>query len=127
LAGQLKRIRQLAQEQAAAQSASKRQARKRAEPSADRAATLRQQIKALQSELGEVDPVEREVIDLLRFIETSDLPARVAGQARAEVERLRTVGAAGPEASDIRAYVDWLIHMPWRKTATRGPATIDLA
>jgi len=125
LSAQLRRMRQIAEEQAS-QAAEKREQKARAESPIDRATSLRQQIKALQSELGEIDPVEREVIDLLRFIETADLPARVASQARTEVERLRAVGAAGPEASDIRAYVDWLIHMPWRKVATQGPGTIDL-
>ena len=95
-------------------------------PSPRRAQELREQMKALQVELGDVDPLEREVIDTLRRIEAADVPARVATQARMEVERLRMIGAAGPEASDIRSYVDWLLHMPWRKTATAAPEKIDL-
>jgi ATP-dependent Lon protease len=125
LSQQLKRVRQMAQEQQAQEGEKKEEAAEPASP-AERAASLRQQIKLLQSELGDVDPVEREVIDFLRRIETADVPARVAVQARTEVERLRGIGAAGPEASEIRGYVDWLLHMPWRKRATAGPASLDL-
>lgn len=90
------------------------------------AAELRNQIRLLQTQLGEVDPAEREVIDYLRQIETADLPTRVAGVARQEIERLRSGGAASQDASEIRSYVDWLLHMPWRKRATDGAAKIDL-
>jgi len=93
---------------------------------AERAAELRQRIKMLQSQLGDVDPLEREVIEAMRRIETADLPARVAAAARTEVERLRTVGGVGPEAGEIRSYVDWLVHMPWKQTATVSPREIDL-
>ena len=93
---------------------------------AERASSLRQQIKALQSELGDVDPVEREVIELLRRVETSTLPARVAAQARTEIERLRSVGMGSPDASEIRSYVDWLLHMPWRERAQPNASDIDL-
>jgi ATP-dependent Lon protease len=93
---------------------------------AERATELRQRIKMMQSQLGDVDPLEREVIDAMRRIEVADMPARTAAAARTEVERLRSVGGVGLEASEIRSYVDWLIHLPWRSTATRGPAQIDL-
>ena len=92
----------------------------------ERASELRQRIKMMQSQLGDVDPLEREVIDAMRRIEVTDLPARVAAAARTEVERLRSVGGVGPEASEIRSYVDWLLHLPWRSTATPGPGEIDL-
>jgi ATP-dependent Lon protease len=92
----------------------------------ERAADLRQRIKLLQAELGEVDPLEREIIDAMRKVETSDLPARVGSAARTEIERLRTVPPAGTEASEIRSYVDWLLHMPWRTHVSRDPSEIDL-
>lgn len=91
----------------------------------ERAADLRRRIKRLQVELGQVDPAEREVVQLLRRIEKSDLPTHVAGRARSEVERLRTVGMGGPEAEEIRTYIDWLLSMPWRTAAAEHPG-IDL-
>jgi ATP-dependent Lon protease len=91
----------------------------------ERAAELRQQIKRLQVELGQVDPAERETVQLLRRIETSTLPTHVGSRARHEVERLRAVGPAGLEAEEIRTYLDWLLHMPWTATAVDHPG-IDL-
>src|SRR5688572_24244238 len=93
---------------------------------AERAVSLRSQIKMLQAELGDVDPVEREVIDLLRKVEAADLPARIAAQTRTEIERLRSVSAGSPDASEIRTYTDWLLHMPWRTRAVPGAGHIDL-
>ncbi len=92
----------------------------------ERAADLRRQIRRLEVQLGRLDPAEREAVQLLQRLEASHLPARIASRARQEVERLRTAGAAGPEADEIRAYVDWLLHMPWDKCSTDGPSRIDL-
>lgn len=94
---------------------------------ADRAVALRKRIKTLQTELGEIDPSEREAIELLRRIEATELPAQVAAQARTEVERLRTLNPATSEAGDIRSYIDWLLHVPWAVRATAGPTAMDLA
>ncbi len=93
---------------------------------AQRAEKLRDRIKRLQSELGEVDPIEREAIDYLRRIETAELPARVAAEARSEVERLRALTTTSSEAADIRTFLDWLLHMPWRRRVTGDPSEIDL-
>ena len=93
---------------------------------AERAADVRQRIKLLQAELGEIDPLEREVIDAMRRVETSGLPSRAAVAARADIERLRTVPPGGTEASEIRGYVDWLLHIPWRARSTGGSGSIDL-
>ncbi|MGQ0814605.1 MAG: S16 family serine protease [Gemmatimonadota bacterium] len=90
------------------------------------AAELRNQIRLLQAQLGEVDPAEREVIDYLRRIETTDLPNRVAGVARTEIERLRSAGTTTQDSSEIRSYVDWLLHMPWRVRRSKRPTDIDL-
>jgi ATP-dependent Lon protease len=125
LESQLGRVRQIASDEEQSQTA---------EPAPDvvpqtateRATELRQRIKMMQSQLGDVDPLEREVIESMRRIEVTDMPARVAAAARTEVERLRSVGGVGLEASEIRSYVDWLIHLPWRSTATGGPGEIDL-
>jgi ATP-dependent Lon protease len=94
--------------------------------SAGRADALRRQIQLLQSELGDVDPVEAEVVDLLRRVETAGLPARAVLRARTEIERLRAA-ADSPDAGEIRDYVDWLLSMPWRRASADGAAPIELA
>jgi ATP-dependent Lon protease len=102
-------------------------AEKGAESPARRASDLRNQIKVLQTELGEIDPVEREAVNLLNQIEAAGLPARAATAARIEVERLRVANPSSSESGEIRSYLDWLLHMPWNRFATRGPQSIDLA
>ena len=125
LAAQLDRLRRILAEKRAAEAAAEEGRGEEPATPAEHAAALRRRIKMLQSELGDVDPLEREVIDLLRRIEAADLPARVAAEARMEVERLRTV-PSGPDASEIRSYVDWLLHLPWRIDAAPPAAAIDL-
>jgi ATP-dependent Lon protease len=119
---QLRRVRQIAEER------SNQASKEEEEPPtpARRAAELRQRIKMLQTELGDVDAAERESVDLLRRVETAELPGKVANQARTEIERLRAVHPASPDAGEIRGYIDWLLHIPWRASASEGPATIDL-
>jgi ATP-dependent Lon protease len=93
---------------------------------AEHAEQIRQKIKRLQGELGEVDPMERETIEYFRRIESLDLPAKASSQARAEVERLRSIGSTVPEASEIRSYVEWVLAMPWRKRCGPSPNEMDL-
>jgi ATP-dependent Lon protease len=123
---QLARVRQIGVDDSAAEHVAEEAQPQESVTPAQRATDLRQKIKMLQSQLGDVDPVEREVIDTMRRIEVADLPARAAAAARADVERLRTLGGIGAEAGEIRSYVDWLVHLPWRKAATAGPSAIDL-
>ena len=93
---------------------------------AERVAELRQRIKRLQAELGEVDPLERESVELLRKVEAAQLPPAVATQARAEIERLRSLAPSSLEAGEIRSYIDWLLQMPWNERSSQPPDSIDL-
>lgn len=97
-----------------------------AAPEPQTALELRREIKQLQARLGEVDPVEREAVDLLRRVDTARMPPTVANHARLEIERLRTMGTSTAQATEIREHVDWLLHLPWTHTATTGPAGLDL-
>jgi ATP-dependent Lon protease len=90
-----------------------------------RTAAVRRQIAALQAELGEIDPAEKEAITLLRRIEQAQLPARVASIARREAERLRAALPTSTEATEIRTYLEALLTIPWDRS-TDG-MTIDLA
>jgi ATP-dependent Lon protease len=123
---QVARVRQISEDEETAEAVHEQEPPRPPQTAAERAGALRQQIKMLQLQLGEVDPLEREVIDTMRRIEVADMPARVAAAARTEVERLRSVGGVGSEAGEIRSYVDWLVHLPWRRTAATPPAEIDL-
>ena len=121
---QLRRVREIKRN--ANENDEESQAELDARPPAERATQIRNRLRVLQAELGEVDPAEREVIDLLRSLETADLPTRVASVARAEIERLRSTGPGSQDAGEIRSYVDWLLHMPWKARAGTASPDINL-
>ena len=74
---------------------------------------LRQQLRAIQAELGEADPNEKETMDLLRRIDEAQLPETVAAEARRETERLRMLSPASSEYQVLRTYLDWVLTLPW--------------
>src|SRR6201991_2205749 len=76
---------------------------------------LRQQLRAIQAELGEADPGEKEAIDLLRRIDEAKLPEKVGQEARRETERMRMLSPASSEYQVIRTYLDWILGLPWHK------------
>src|SRR5678810_1493852 len=76
---------------------------------------LRQQLRAIQAELGEADPGEKEAVELLKKIDDAKLPERVGQEARRETERLRMLSAASSEYQVIRTYLDWILSLPWHK------------
>src|SRR5215216_2434611 len=85
---------------------------------------LRQQLRAIQAELGEADPGEKEAVELLKKIDEAKLPERVGQEARRETERLRQLSPASSEYQVIRTYLDWLLSLPWDKRS--GKDDIDL-
>jgi ATP-dependent Lon protease len=90
----------------------------------DRGGELRRQISALQAELGELDPTERETVEMLRRIDRAQLPSRVASIARREAERLRATNPSSLDAAEIRNYVEVLLTLPWDRLSESGE--IDL-
>lgn len=80
---------------------------------------LREQMKVIQSELGEGDLWTREIQELRTKIEESDLPEEVHLRAVKEVDRLNQMPPMSPEVGIIRTYVDWILELPW------GNATED--
>ncbi|MBI2908340.1 MAG: endopeptidase La [Chloroflexi bacterium] len=77
---------------------------------------LREQLKAIQKELGEVDAQTREINEFRKKITASGMPKAVAKKANDEVQRLATMPAASPEVAVIRSYLDWLTVLPWTKS-----------
>jgi ATP-dependent Lon protease len=88
---------------------------------------LRQQLRAIQAELGEGDPGEKEASDLVRRIDEANLPERAAQEARREVDRMRLLSPASSEYHVIRTYLDWVLSLPWHKrTGDELDAQIEL-
>jgi ATP-dependent Lon protease len=73
---------------------------------------LRQQMKAIQSELGEGDG---EVQELRKRVAEAHLPEHVAAVANREVDRLERMTPAAPEYQMIRTYLDWILDVPWER------------
>jgi ATP-dependent Lon protease len=72
---------------------------------------LRQQLKAIQQELGESEADETKV--LRERVEQAKLPADVKTVAGREIDRLARMGPASPEYQMIRTYLDWILELPW--------------
>ncbi len=77
---------------------------------------LREQLKAIQNELGEGDVWTREVEELRTKIDEKQLPDEAKKTADKEIERLTQMPPMSPEVGIIRTYLDWLIDLPWGET-----------
>ncbi len=77
---------------------------------------LREQMKVIQSELGEGDPWSQEILELRHRVETAALPEEVKSRALKEVDRLSQMPSMSPEVGILRTYVDWILELPWQET-----------
>jgi ATP-dependent Lon protease len=74
---------------------------------------LREQLKAIQTELSDGDPWTREIAELRSRIEGLSLPEEVMVRALKEIERLAQMPPMSPEVTILRTYVDWIAELPW--------------
>ena len=74
---------------------------------------LRQQMRAIQKELGEGDSRSNEIDDLRQKIDDANMPEEALKAANNEFERLKIIPPESAEHSMVRTYLEWLIHLPW--------------
>jgi ATP-dependent Lon protease len=77
---------------------------------------LRQQLKAIQEELGEADDQQAEINELRSRLDELDVPEDIDRAARRELSRLEKLPPAAAEYGVIRTYLDWILTLPWGKT-----------
>jgi ATP-dependent Lon protease len=86
-------------------------------------AVLRERLRQIQKELGETDNSSAELEELKQAIKDAGMPPEVAEQAQREFKRLERMSDSAAEYSMVRAYLDWLLAMPWSKV---DPETVDI-
>jgi ATP-dependent Lon protease len=87
---------------------------------------LRQQLKAIQNELGENDPEQAEVNELRSRLEEVAPPEAARASAERELARLERLPAAAAEYGVIRTYLEWILTLPWQ-TSTEDDLDLDHA
>src|SRR5262249_21733926 len=74
---------------------------------------LREQLKAIQKELGEGDESQRDIRDLRDKVEAAGMSEEVKAEALKELDRLARISPMSPEYGVTRTYLEWMVSLPW--------------
>ena len=87
---------------------------------------LREQLKAIQKELGDIDERSEEINEFRKKIEEARMPEKVMREAEKQLKRLEKMHPDSAEAATVRTYLDWLVELPWSKS-TKDNLNINTA
>jgi ATP-dependent Lon protease len=87
---------------------------------------LREQLKAIQKELGDIDERAEEAKEYRKKIESAKMPEKVHKEAEKQLKRLEKMHPDSAESATIRTYLDWLVELPW-SNSTRDKLDIKAA
>ncbi len=79
---------------------------------------LREQLKAIQKELGELDDRAEEVADFRQRIQEAKMPEKVLKESEKQLKRLEKMHQDSAEAGTIRTYLEWMVEVPWSQKST---------
>jgi len=79
---------------------------------------LREQLRAIKSELGDGDPKAEEIHNFRKKLDGADMPSEVEEEAHKQLKRLESMHPDAAEASIVRTYLEWLIELPWSTTSS---------
>jgi ATP-dependent Lon protease len=88
---------------------------------------LREQMRVIQGELGEMDTQLAEVNELRGKLEALDLPEEARAKAEKELNRLAIMPPAAPEVGIIRTYLDWIMELPWTEATEDNTNITEVA
>lgn len=74
---------------------------------------LREKLRAIKEELGDISPIEQDVDDIRKIVDENPYPEAVKNKILSELKRLEGMPQASSEASMLKTYIDWLIAIPW--------------
>ncbi|MEE8234741.1 MAG: endopeptidase La, partial [Nitrospirales bacterium] len=84
---------------------------------------LREQLKAIQKELGELDERAEEMAEFRKRIQDANMPEKVLKEAEKQLKRLEKMHPDTAEAATVRTYLEWMVEIPWGKSS---PDNLDI-